>query len=40
MSETETKERTRGAECRLDFDEEKLWRGELGPNVAEEFRSK
>jgi hypothetical protein len=37
MSETECK---RARHIALDFDEEKLYRGELGPDVAEEFASK
>lgn len=38
MSETESKERN--TTVFLDMDEWKIWRGELGPNVAEELASK
>jgi hypothetical protein len=37
MSETEC---WTAREPPLDFDERKLWRGELGPDVAEELASK
>jgi len=37
MSETESWTAQKPA---LDFDEWKLWRGELGPDVAEELASK
>lgn len=38
MSEKERIERTEKFEP--DWDELKLWRGEVGPNVADEFASK
>jgi len=38
MSEKERIERTKKFEP--DWDELKLWRGEVGPNVADEFASK
>ena len=40
MSETKTKARLAVVDDLVDFDEEKLWRGELGPDVAEELASK
>lgn len=40
MSESETRTKARFEEELLDFDEAKLWRGEVGPDVAEELASK
>ena len=39
MSAKETMNRRAPVEA-LDFDEMKLWRGETGPNVADELASK
>jgi len=40
MSETDTKATAWIEYDIVDFDEAKLWRGELGPDVAEELASK
>lgn len=40
MSEHEPKTEAKLGDGLLDFDEAKLWRGEIGPDVAEELASK